>query len=71
MYDAWQAMILLKIVLNEDPSSRLFVTCETESFIPTLDERHHLDEIMDFFRRYQDQRNAEECPPVIPPHQDT
>jgi hypothetical protein len=59
-YNAWQAMIVLKVVLNEDPSSRLSVTCEAESFIPTHDERHHLDEIMGFFSRYQERDNAEE-----------
>ena len=53
-------MIVLKVVLNEDPSSRLSVTCEAESFIPTPDERHHLDEIMGFFSRYQERDNAEE-----------
>lgn len=48
LYNAWQAMIVLKIVLNEDPLSRLSVTCEAESFIPSHQERHQLDEIMGF-----------------------
>lgn len=64
-------MIVLKIVLNEDPSRRLSVICEAENFIPTHDERHHLDEIMGFVTRYQENHIAEECPPVIPPHQET
>ena len=71
LYNAWQAMIVLKIVLNEDPSSRLSVTCEAESFIPSHQERHQLDEIMGFVSRYQEQHNVEECPPVFPPHQET